>query len=973
MIDETTKKTIIENTNIIFAMTPSLSKYLINFKDKDSLRLFFEWTNHLITELDLDADNKKMSLTYREDSQSIHLNLNSRLVLSINKDSEFAFMSNTKYLESLNAKLTFSKLEKFEKQKPDAHLFYIDKNQFLDNKDFIKPFWINSCKEYDPAKEKSQYRAHHLPELYELAANPEKLNEILALKSPQSILISNYKKLIQQKGFADEVYKWKLVNQLKGRPNVDAQDFALEIKEVNPQDNNLVYQMAKGTSNRMAKLKPEEYRACFRTLFDESQDLQQRITNFMSDTVAIYKSTEGENSAHHDERTISAYLTFHNPDKYTFYKSSYYEEYCKLLDIKPKAVGEKYVHYMELIHDLIENYISKDIELLTLVNENLTDREIYKDEKRLLLAQDIFYRMFNLNLMTNYWIFQGNPTVFDFETALKQNLLTDWTVSAHKNKMKIGDKVIFWITGSKSGCYALGELISEPYEKMTSPDDHLWKSKDTSKLKVDIEITHNLVDSPILKEKIKKVDALKNLKIGNQGTNFRATQQEFEAILKLTKDDVNNNQNNKFDNMIALNQILYGPPGTGKTYNTINKAISIINPDFDLNQDRKIVKQEFERLTNDGQIVFTTFHQSMSYEDFIEGIKPETVNDKVVYNIQSGIFKKICQTAKTPNQLDFNQAFEKLKLDLDEKEMLKLKTPTGKEFAVSVNSNGNLHLLTGKNFDPQGTLTKENLQKFIDGDGLIYWQGYFNGVIKYLEDNYGYSRKHKNKEQNFVLIIDEINRGNVSQIFGELITLIEDDKRLGNSEALEVVLPYSKEKFGVPSNLYIVGTMNTADRSVEALDTALRRRFSFEEMRPKPEVITSRKQGDKGIVDGVDLAQLLETINKRIELLVDKDHQIGHSYFLPVESITELKSAFQNKIIPLLQEYFFGDYGKIGLVLGSGFVSVKEKEKNIFADFKNIYDASDLAEREIYRIENPDNMDDVKFKETINNLLNIKD
>lgn len=961
-------------------MTPPLSKYLVNFKDKDSLRLFFEWTNYFITQLDINPENEKIALTFREDIQSIHLNLNSRLVLSINKDSEFAFMSNTKDLESFNAKLTFSKLEKFEKQKPDAHLFYIDKNQFLDNKNFIKPLWMTSCRDYEPTQNKSQYRAHHLPELYELATTPDKLNEVLTLKSPQSILISNYKKLIRQKGFADEVYKWKLVNQLKGRPNVDAQDFALEIKEVNPQDNNLVYQMAKGTSNRMAKLKPEEYRACFRTLFDESQDLQQRITNFMSDTVAIYKSTEGENSAHHDERTISAYLTFHNPDKYTFYKSSYYEEYCKLLDIKPKAVGEKYVHYMELIHDLIENYISKDIELLTLVNENLTlvnenltDREIYKDEKRLLLAQDIFYRMFNLNLMTNYWIFQGNPTVFDFETALKQNLLTDWTVSAHKNKMKIGDKVIFWITGSKSGCYALGELISETYEKMTSPDDHLWKSKDTSKLKVDIEITHNLVDSPILKEKIKKVDALKNLKIGNQGTNFRATQQEFEAILKLTKDDVNNNQNNKFDNMIALNQILYGPPGTGKTYNTINKAISIINPDFDLNQDRKIVKQEFERLTNDGQIVFTTFHQSMTYEDFIEGIKPETINDKVVYSIQHGIFKRICQTAKTPNQLDFNQAYEKLKIEVVEKEKLILHTPTGKEFAVSVNSNGNLHLLTGVNLEQQGTLTKDNIQKIIDGDELVYWQGYFNGVIKYLEDNYGYSRKLKIKDQKFVLIIDEINRGNVSQIFGELITLIEDDKRLGNSEALEVVLPYSKEKFGVPPNLYIIGTMNTADRSVEALDTALRRRFSFEEIRPKPEVITNREKGDKGIVEGIDLGLVLETLNKRIELLVDKDHQIGHSYFLSVESIKDLKSAFQNKIIPLLQEYFFGDYGKIGLVLGSGFVSVKEKENKIFADFNNLYDASDLADREIYQIKNPDKMDDLEFKEAIIKLMNIKD
>ena len=126
-------------------------------------------------------------------------------------------------------------------------------------------------------------------------------------------------------------------------------------------------------------------------------------------------------------------------------------------------------------------------------------------------------------------------------------------------------------------------------------------------------------------------------------------------------------------------------------------------------------------------------------------------------------------------------------------------------------------------------------------------------------------------------------------------------------------------------------------------------------------------------MEGINLGLVLETLNKRIELLVDKDHQIGHSYFLPVENLKELKSAFQNKIIPLLQEYFFGDYGKIGLVLGSGFVSVKEKENNIFADFNNLYDTSDLADREIYRIENPDKMDDVKFREAINNLLNIKD
>ena len=965
-----------KHTNIRHSMTPSLSKYLVNFKDKDSLRLFFEWTNHFITELDLDADNKKMALTFREDSQNIHLNLNGRLVFRINKDSEFAFMINTVDFDNLFGNTEYLKSEGFAKKPTETIWVDTSKKQFTENVELIKPLWIKSCKEYAPFQEKSQYRVHHLPELYELASNSEKLNEVLTLRSPQSILIWNYKNLIKQKGFTDEDYKWKLAKKLKGRPNVESPDFTQEIKDVNPQDNNLVYQMAKGTSNRMAKLKPEEYRACFRTLFDESLNLQQRIKNFMSDTVAIYNSTEGENSAHHDERTISAYLTFHNPDKYTFYKSSYYEEYCKLLDIKPKTVGEKYVHYMELVYDFIENYILKDSELLALVDDKLIDAEYYKDEKRLILAQDILYRMFNLNIMTNYWIFQGNPGVFDFETALKQNILTDWTVSAHKDKMKTGDKVIFWITGIKSGCYALGELISEPYEKDTSPNAHLWKSEDKNKLKVDIEISHNLVDSPIYKEKIKEVEALKNLKIGNQGTNFRATQYEFEAILKLTNQDANNNQNNKFDNMIALNQILFGPPGTGKTYNTINKAISIINPDFDLNQDRKIVKQEFERLTNDGQIVFTTFHQSMSYEDFIEGIKPLEPSDKdtyLKYEIQPGIFKKICEAAKTPNQRDFSIAYDNFIQDLSNMDKLDLKTPTGSNFSVTLNSRNNLSLYTGGNIEGNGSLTKENLQiYFNEKEKIKYWKGYYEGVANYLITKYKYSKTEKQK-QNFVLIIDEINRGNVSQIFGELITLIEDDKRLGSSEALEVVLPYSKEKFGVPSNLYIIGTMNTADRSVEALDTALRRRFSFEEIRPKPEVITNRKQGDNGVIEGIDLAQLLETINKRIELLVDKDHQIGHSYFLPVESIKELKSTFQNKIIPLLQEYFFGDYGKIGLVLGSGFVSVKEKEKNIFADFNNMYDASDLAEREIYRIENPDKIDDLEFKEAIIKLMNIKD
>jgi 5-methylcytosine-specific restriction endonuclease McrBC GTP-binding regulatory subunit McrB len=207
---------------------------------------------------------------------------------------------------------------------------------------------------------------------------------------------------------------------------------------------------------------------------------------------------------------------------------------------------------------------------------------------------------------------------------------------------------------------------------------------------------------------------------------------------------------------------------------------------------------------------------------------------------------------------------------------------------------------------------------------------------------------------NFVLVIDEINRGNVSQIFGELITLIEADKRIGQNEMLSTTLPYSKIKFAVPPNLYILGTMNTADRSVEALDTALRRRFSFTEMPP-----LDHFESFGQTVCGYTIKDLLNTLNGRIEKLLNKDHLIGHAYFLKINGITEaqresqLKEIFHSKILPLLQEYFFGDFGKIGLVMGPGFVqSDKEKTHSIvFADFD--HDAKDqFEEREVYRIVN---------------------
>jgi 5-methylcytosine-specific restriction endonuclease McrBC GTP-binding regulatory subunit McrB len=211
----------------------------------------------------------------------------------------------------------------------------------------------------------------------------------------------------------------------------------------------------------------------------------------------------------------------------------------------------------------------------------------------------------------------------------------------------------------------------------------------------------------------------------------------------------------------------------------------------------------------------------------------------------------------------------------------------------------------------------------------------------------------------YAIFIDEINRGNVSAIFGELITLIENDKRIGGANEIRVRLPYSKTEFGVPSNLYIIGTMNTADRSVEALDTALRRRFSFTEIMPKSSLLVQKQ------FNGFTLADVLQSINERIEVLLDRDHTIGHSYFLQLESgdIEGLKSVFVNNILPLLQEYFYHDYEKIALILGEGFIRIKENKTVKFASFKLI-DTPEIANQ--FELISPIN----DIEEAISILLN---
>ena len=399
--------------------------------------------------------------------------------------------------------------------------------------------------------------------------------------------------------------------------------------------------------------------------------------------------------------------------------------------------------------------------------------------------------------------------------------------------------------------------------------------------------------------------------------------------------------------VVPLNQILFGAPGTGKTYHTKKMAVEIINGKKE--RTREEINKEYEELIEAGQIVFTTFHQSLSYEDFIEGIKPETIDGNVTYEIKDGIFKQLCSRA-IQNNLNIGDLVGGYEITKNTPEIVYLKKPKA-ETIVPIPK----YLIDQlSKLVHEGKINYEDIKNKIAIDKMpettekYILNGYPNIFAQLVEK---INTSNKKNKQNYVLIIDEINRGNVSAIFGELITLLEEDKRKGNPEHTEVVLPYSGDNFSVPNNVYIIGTMNTADRSVEALDTALRRRFSFVEMQPNPNILSK--------VGNVDLSKLLETINKRIEVLIDKDHQIGHSYFIGIENIDGLRRTFKDKIIPLLEEYFYGDFGKIGLVLGGAFIESVENEIAFPKNFK--YEEDFFEDKKIYHITSFDKWDEKAF------------
>lgn len=614
------------------------------------------------------------------------------------------------------------------------------------------------------------------------------------------------------------------------------------------------------------------------------------------------------------------------------------------------------------------------------------------------------------------YLVSWNPTRWDWPSFAQDRVATiagstvthRWRTSS--KKPKVDDRVYLLRTGEDPrGVIARGRVAKAPY-----PDAHWDEAKaengeTTNFIDVEFEdIRDPALDAFVPLETLTSKIAGQDWSPQSSGIAIkpgavRALDRLWEAA-EPTQTDVETT--GLAIGAKAQNLILYGPPGTGKTYSTTAEAVRLCGEPVPADCD---VMDVYQRLLAAGRIEFVTFHQSMAYEDFVEGRQPMTGTDDVEgaasagFRLETvpGTFRRIAKRAETSRgrastadsvQIAGRQVFKMSIGEADNPEDAHLfenaikggyavlgfedidwsdkKFEAREAFIEACKAKGDHNAnvdarssVVQMPFIFRNLVRKGDIVVISKGNGLFRAIGEFTGDYEFLprpEGDYGhrravrwiwvdregvpveeiYTRRFMQKSiyllndselnvpalerymnsqhvegpadpEPFVLIIDEINRANISKVFGELITLLEPDKRLGQPNQIKVRLPYSGDEFGVPSNLHILGTMNTADRSIALLDTALRRRFTFRELMPNPSVLK-----DAAERSGIDLPLLLATINDRIEYIYDREHQIGHAYFTGCATPADVDEVMRHKVIPLLAEYFFEDWAKIAAVLG---------------------------------------------------------
>jgi hypothetical protein len=683
----------------------------------------------------------------------------------------------------------------------------------------------------------------------------------------QKFLIEKYKAVLKTIGLEKEKDKWEIL----GKPywDLDAPDFLEMVKSI--PFKNLAYPLAIGVLKQLVEKHPDEMRKALKSLFEDNNNLTDRIKNFRSQVDALYKTMEPELSSHHDERTISIYLAFYDPDKYPIYKNSFYSKYCKLRNRRQASTNEKYQDYISLLQDLISNYIRKDEELIKIYH-GLLKPEWYHDKNFLLMSQDMLYQLLDgkrdvveaLDIQDleneviqdteipqdrhdvpddddpqgepNFWWLNANPAIWsisNMETGEKQTYTS-------RNEKGNKRRIYKYFEAAQKGDFMIG-----------------YESTPVKQIKALLEVTRGLhqqdgneviefemvdkLNVPVHWTELQSNPALTDCEvfINNQGSLFKLNEEEYDIIREIIdekniaadrQEEVSKNipyyyesdpekpfiPLPEFKQIIELlkrkkNIILQGPPGVGKTFIARKIAYEIMG------------------YKNDANIEMVQFHQSFSYEDFIQGLRPDS---KGGFKLTNGVFYTFCQKA------------------------------------------------------------------------------------------------HAHPDRQFFFIIDEINRGNLSKIFGELMMLIEHDKR---KEKFALKLTYADDeldRFYIPENLHIIGTMNTADRSLAIVDYALRRRFAFITLRPDfgeafKTFLKVKKLSDYLVAHIVTtMKQINDEIQRDINL--GAGFLIGHSYFCTYPGIIDEKSWFNEVVAfelkPLLEEIWFDDPDRVKRLTDSMFI-----------------------------------------------------
>lgn len=806
----------------------------------------------------------------------------------------------------------------------------------------------------------------------------------------------------------DELYKWEVVKEghaiinkyKQGELSFGDAFSSLPFK-------NLVSTYTQPVWKAILEKDPSEMEDAFNALLSNDLGTQEKIESFQAPMIELHAMLNDARFNNHsqEERAIATLLTFIDPAQYTFFIDGFYANLARCISDGPKRAGRKLEHYYQLVNEFINGPLKDYEDVIAIKNRLIQDEKYYKDNDNRLLAQDIFYNTF----LKDNWKPNNETEVKETEDVEKELIEA---LSASRMEHVLG---YFQVLDLLKESIDLNE-----FEKIT------FSAKQKSlNMIVGQRYSWNLMSwRPVNR----RFGFISDKKIGSDSelydrepksyysnsAGFELALGNLKSIVKALKTELSRtqkssfkrNENSLFREIIfdknlrakylnqlpgdlkkskmkpnPINMILYGPPGTGKTYRLKNEYFS----KYEEGEISITPEQNFIEVTKN-----VTWWQALAL-DLIEAggsakvgellesrwLKAVSENSSAK-NVRASIWGTLqTHTIEESETVNITRRLPPLIFDKNEKsvwsilmenvneqcpEILDLKEKVD-HFSPKADKLIKRYVFTTfhQAFAYEDFI--EGIKPVMDGDvdGEVRYQielGVFRKLCKQAE---------KDPENKYAIFIDEINRGNIANIFGELITLIETNKRAGLDDAISVTLPYSKEVFSVPSNLDIYGTMNTADRSIEALDSALRRRFVFEELMPDPSLISLD-------FNGIELSEVLKVINKRIEVLIDRDHQIGHAYFLKLGTVAtenQIKDVFADEIIPLLQEYFYNDYVKIGMVLGKGFVVTEGVEIERFAKISGSV-ASDYTDQTIYKINPELKYDSFDLEDALKGLLNIK-